>query len=646
MARPQHEGAFSASTHLNITTLGELISMFNLHKASDLRDKVYALIGMARMDSSTSTLLPDYTIPWKVLFQRLLRTLLGHQVELETWNEREVAVVRGKACALGQVTLVRSYALSGGRQIIQVQSNGCRGYDTPSLQWGFTWTVQMPARPVLEGDIVCLVRGALYPCIVRPHGSLFSIIMIVTAEPHEFTRGDWEYDGFYGWEKGFSGPGDTWIWSRDVLMVCDWEQSEPPQSINHVYQRIGHPRKAFDLAMDLESTARMLEEYRHYQLGSEMLREALNALGDSLEEEWVRARRRLQQLRLMFKEHKAWEYVIATLHEDFNCASGRKLGRPTDSSPMTARSYPDSLEFLDYLSKNAEKVALEMTHKDDHGSLLLLFRLIGDAIPLSAAIVKGFVASANSFEILQCIFETWERGNEIEITYEMLRSAMSERWASRPGFKLLVDRRADHIAGIIRTTDICKVAAIMERLHGLRILDVFLERFDFLTQEPLSRIAELYQQAFQLDEGAVRELVAEDIDLDIPGTRSESLLVKASEYGRADLVKLLLESRRVNVNFLDRYEMTPLYLTTAAGHVEICRLLLQHGANPHTKTYYGDTPLQWMQRLDEKAGLLEVFDAVIEQQEKSAHEPVSISPAEFAEKCSVSVEETPEEEDA
>ncbi|PMD21123.1 HET-domain-containing protein [Hyaloscypha hepaticicola] len=54
---------------LEIRRLAELVDMFHTRKASDVRDKVYALLGMSSDNPGKADLRPDYGVSWKELFQ-------------------------------------------------------------------------------------------------------------------------------------------------------------------------------------------------------------------------------------------------------------------------------------------------------------------------------------------------------------------------------------------------------------------------------------------------------------------------------------------------------------------------------------------------------------------------------------------------
>ena len=77
--------------------------MYHTHKATKRHDKVYALLGMSSDDLSKAGLLPNYGLPWKELLQRLAKFLLYEKVSVETWGDKEMAVIKSKGCVLGKV---------------------------------------------------------------------------------------------------------------------------------------------------------------------------------------------------------------------------------------------------------------------------------------------------------------------------------------------------------------------------------------------------------------------------------------------------------------------------------------------------------------------------------------------------------------
>lgn len=67
-------------------------------------------------------------------------------------------------------------------------------------------------------------------------------------------------------------------------------------------------------------------------------------------------------------------------------------------------------------------------------------------------------------------------------------------------------------------------------------------------------------------------------------------LCEACRKGYERVVNEFLR-RNVDVNVLDRWQCTPLYLAASHGHLNICKMLLEKGADVNVKNHYGYTPL-------------------------------------------------------
>ncbi|KAF2181209.1 hypothetical protein K469DRAFT_752814 [Zopfia rhizophila CBS 207.26] len=109
--------------------------MYHTREATKRHDKVYALLGMSSDDPSAAGLSPNYTIPRKKLLQQLVEFLLFKEVSVETWEEREIAVIKSKGCILGQVSSVESCSARYDRQDVEITFK-----DTPkSLEYKREW---------------------------------------------------------------------------------------------------------------------------------------------------------------------------------------------------------------------------------------------------------------------------------------------------------------------------------------------------------------------------------------------------------------------------------------------------------------------------------------------------------------------------
>ncbi|KAF1813456.1 HET-domain-containing protein, partial [Eremomyces bilateralis CBS 781.70] len=199
---------------LDICSLGELIDMYHSHQATKRHDKVYALLGMCSDDLSTAGLEPDYSLPWRVLMQRVVKFLLSDHVSVDTWNEKETAVIKSKGCVLGKVATVGINNVSGGRQNVKAiikTSPGC------GISGSASWLLQTSAKSIQNGDLICLLRGALMPTIVRLRGDHFTVVVIAAVPPKHIHAKNNDVE--------WSELAQSASFIRDFLLIWDWETS-------------------------------------------------------------------------------------------------------------------------------------------------------------------------------------------------------------------------------------------------------------------------------------------------------------------------------------------------------------------------------------------------------------------------------------
>jgi hypothetical protein len=87
---------------LDILPLAALLDPYRDRRASDQRDKVFALLGMST-DCATVNLLPDYTTTWEDLFNRLVRSFVGSHTSVAIRSKGPVAIIRAKGWVVGLV---------------------------------------------------------------------------------------------------------------------------------------------------------------------------------------------------------------------------------------------------------------------------------------------------------------------------------------------------------------------------------------------------------------------------------------------------------------------------------------------------------------------------------------------------------------
>ncbi|TRX92821.1 hypothetical protein FHL15_006227 [Xylaria flabelliformis] len=187
----------SSTFSLNIRPLVELVDMYHTHKATNRLDKVYALLGMSSDDPSEAGLLANYNTSWGEVFRKLVKFFLSDQMSVSTWDDKEVAVIEGKGYVLGKVSSVDN--TRDHKQCVRITWwYASKGIDT------FYFT---SAKPVQEGGVACLLKGASKFTIVRLLCSEFSTIIMIAAPPTYYLR---------GWLTSITTFPD------DLLLVWDW----------------------------------------------------------------------------------------------------------------------------------------------------------------------------------------------------------------------------------------------------------------------------------------------------------------------------------------------------------------------------------------------------------------------------------------
>ncbi|KAM0139052.1 hypothetical protein ACHAP3_003320 [Botrytis cinerea] len=200
---------------LSDISLGELMDMYHSHKATIRHDKVYALLSMSSDGLNSADLLPDYKLPWKTLLQRLVKFILHEKVNVETWDDREISIIKSYGFVLGHISSTKIDDTQYHKQYMDIVFN-----DTPISLWyrekyGTTWILQASAQIVRPGDLVCLLHGASKPAIIRACKDHFTIIMMAVT-----LRQRIKVENKYLSQQPSAS---THGFSYDFLLVWNWE---------------------------------------------------------------------------------------------------------------------------------------------------------------------------------------------------------------------------------------------------------------------------------------------------------------------------------------------------------------------------------------------------------------------------------------
>jgi ankyrin repeat protein len=91
----------------------------------------------------------------------------------------------------------------------------------------------------------------------------------------------------------------------------------------------------------------------------------------------------------------------------------------------------------------------------------------------------------------------------------------------------------------------------------------------------------------------VERFINDNGDLNSQDELDNNALIIASQYGNLEIAKLLIESKKINVDLQNKKGNTALILASFLGYSEIVKLLLEAGADRNIKDKDGKTALDY-----------------------------------------------------
>ncbi|KAI0509483.1 HET domain protein [Xylaria bambusicola] len=189
--RPKYVSPRMNRFSLDMAPLGQLIDLYYTRKATDRRDKVYALLGMSSDIYSPHSLSVNYTISWGHLFRQLVQFVFGQETFVDTWDEEEVALIRTKGYIVGRVTghSTGNNIGSSGKTLLSLSTVFSKRLKISKyLPKNYIWTAPGPMffdysfkplpRPLRQGDIICFLEGASEPTIIRMYKDYCELITV------------------------------------------------------------------------------------------------------------------------------------------------------------------------------------------------------------------------------------------------------------------------------------------------------------------------------------------------------------------------------------------------------------------------------------------------------------------------------------
>ncbi|KAB8263574.1 heterokaryon incompatibility protein-domain-containing protein [Aspergillus pseudonomiae] len=146
--RPAWRGALS---------MGELIDLYRNHNATMQHDKVYALLGLCADDPKVPALKPNYSLPWDDFLKQVTTYILGGECSVQTWPDRDIAVVKGKGWILGYINRVEARAPRDDRANFKVEFDHTASSVSHPFYGTSQWILRDPRKLIQKGDVVFLL---------------------------------------------------------------------------------------------------------------------------------------------------------------------------------------------------------------------------------------------------------------------------------------------------------------------------------------------------------------------------------------------------------------------------------------------------------------------------------------------------------
>ncbi|KAK1831507.1 heterokaryon incompatibility protein-domain-containing protein, partial [Podospora conica] len=201
----------SQQFNLAIAPLADLLDVYLPRQASDVRDKVYALLGMCSDDfCNTGLVIPDYSRTLVDFFSLVCKHVFSVvPISVKTWGARHVAGMRTRGRVLGRVYSIQDDELEErlGTWILDVEFT-VKGWWSPKSRTKCKGVWRVRTQTVRPGDIFVVLPGARWPMI----GRIVDDHLLVVACTATFEGMD---------HMCRQGPDDS-FWSSDLWLLWDW----------------------------------------------------------------------------------------------------------------------------------------------------------------------------------------------------------------------------------------------------------------------------------------------------------------------------------------------------------------------------------------------------------------------------------------
>jgi ankyrin repeat protein len=549
----------SSRSSLNILPLGELIDMYHSREATNRHDKVYALLGMSSDDLSKADLSPNYGVSWEILLQRLVKYLIPERTSVETWGDKEIAVIQSKGYVLGKVISVQKSEVRGDRNCVEVSLQEIPMQLKEMLQNGSTWIFQISAQTVKTGDFICLFKGASRPSIIRLHKDYSTIIMVAVPLSERRER---KNEPITWPMHSLSGT----LPSRNFLLVWNWE-TPPEYEVSEKYE----DPEEYEIWLQryewrwehskLEIKNPLTRAIRTWNVAL-ILGDITSPWGDSKEEREAD-----------YWGHDAMGNFETAIREERLLARKCQHGQ----TPLWCAE-EDKYKVVDSvvnLLLTYDRIALDL--KDEHYIK-----------PLLVWVVQG-----KHEIIIKLLLET----GKIEIDAKDQDERTPLWWAAQGGHETMVQLLLDtnKVDVDLKDNQLEQAPLSVAAQGGHEATVKLLLNYGKISVDSKDKNGKtpLWWAAWEGHKAAVQLLLKTGkIDVDFKGSSQRTALSAAAEKGHEEVVKMLLKTGKVDVNSKDYDNRTPLLLASENGHATVVKLLLETvNVEVNIKHRYGWTAL-------------------------------------------------------
>ncbi|KAH3913242.1 hypothetical protein HBH56_113530 [Parastagonospora nodorum] len=527
--RPEYSLTQSSRSTLNISPLSELVDMYHANHATHCHDKVYALLGMSTDNLSNGDLLPNYRIPWAELLQRLVRHVISDEVSVETWGENQAAVIKSGGWIVGEIISVKIDPVRGDRYRVEVLLFGIPLQSGLLANVKYHWTLQTTSNSIHTGDLICRLRGASKPTIVRLGRDYFKIIMVAVKLIEEELKYEQSASPSIGWTTPV-------LPQRTFLLLWDWEQSLRKTLHSEYYE-------TWIRMTDWESEKAKLEIESHLARAKRLWNVTL-----TLCDMTTSTSAYLRDSRMEERGREAiGEFDVAIAHKDIT-ASELRVVKSLLLEHIDLESY----------SHNANSGLQPLLWAAD-GKHDVVVELLLDSMHKFPPTLLSQAAKKGHETVVRLLLQKDMTEHESSKTESYMALLLAAEAGNAAVVKLLLDAGRSNVDFDASSTGAALLkAATLGHEHVVKLL-----------------------------------LETTDIKVDVKDEHGHTPLLLAASRGKQAVVKLLLATGKVDLNSKGIYGDTSLFQAIDGGHDEVVKLLVRTGnIDLGAKNRFGETPLE------------------------------------------------------